>query len=333
MSTPALHPGQGYLGALVAVVCFGTYAVPTKFIETGDGMMFQWIECAAIWMFGLIIMFIEGSYVFHPLAVLGGALWCLGNATVVPIIGWIGLSMGMLVWGLANMIIGWACGHFGIFVAKEAVPHPALNYVGFTLALVSVLFYFPVKPTVKKANAQKEINSSETEPMIEKQPENPFIHKILGLSAALVAGVLYGFNMIPVSHAMDKAGADTEPLHYVFSHFTGIFLCSTVLVALYAGVKKNRVWFNPQMVLPALLSGVLWAMAQSAWFVANKNLGLSVAFPIITTGPGVVASIIGIIFFKEIQGSRNFMFLGAAFLLTLTGVICIAISSNKDVHV
>ncbi len=33
----------GYIGALVAVMCFGTYAVPTKFINTGDGMMFQWV--------------------------------------------------------------------------------------------------------------------------------------------------------------------------------------------------------------------------------------------------------------------------------------------------
>jgi len=319
--------GTGYVGALIAVACFGTYAVPTKFVETGDGMMFQWIECAAIFVFGLFVMFVEGSYVFHPLAVLGGALWCLGNATVVPIIGWIGLSMGMLVWGVANMVIGWACGHFGLFVHKDKIVHPALNYVGLVLALISVLFYFPVKPTVKQASQTKDING-ESEPMLHDQKAGQPMHKILGISASIIAGALYGFNMIPVSYLIDKKDTpDTDPLHYVFSHFTGIFLCSTLLTATYAGVKRNKVWFNPQMVLPALLSGILWAVAQSAWFVANKNLGLSVAFPIITTGPGVVASIIGIVFFKEIQGKRNFMFLGGAFLLTFSGVLCIAFSS------
>jgi len=35
---------------------------------------------------------------FLLLAMLGGALWCLGNMTVVPIVKMIGLSMGLLVW-------------------------------------------------------------------------------------------------------------------------------------------------------------------------------------------------------------------------------------------
>lgn len=326
---------QGYIGVLIAVSCFGTYAVPTKFIDTGDGMMFQWIECVAIWVVGLLMMFIEGSYTFYPLAVLGGALWCLGNATVVPIVGWIGLSMGMLVWGVANMVIGWACGHFGWFIGtRDSVAHPALNYVGLALALISVLFYFPVKPTVKSAADSSQGINSEHDALLgypqdmKKKKENPMINKVLGLGGSLLAGVLYGFNMIPVSYLTSRENADTEPLHYVFSHFTGIFLCSTVLVALYAAVRKNNVWFNPKMVLPALLSGILWALAQSAWFVANANLGLSVSFPMITTGPGVVASIIGIVFFKEIQGSRNFTFLGIAFALTFSGVLCIAFSSQ-----
>lgn len=38
---------------------------------------------------------------------LGGALWCVGNVTVVPIVNNIGLSLGMLLWGLSNMLVGW----------------------------------------------------------------------------------------------------------------------------------------------------------------------------------------------------------------------------------
>jgi len=330
----AQDAGVGFIGALIAVMCFGTYAVPTKFIETGDGMMFQWIECSAIWVVGLIIMFIEGSYEFHPLAVLGGVLWCLGNSSVVPIVNWIGLGMGMLVWGLANMLIGWACGHFGWFIGSvDKIPNPVLNYIGLALALFSVVFYFPVKTTVKRVSTAAQSVNDPTHfdftPLEEStKPETPLTSKIFGLSGSLMAGIFYGFNMIPVAYLTGRPGADPEPLHYVFSHFTGIFLCSTALVALYAGVKQNQVWFNSKMVLPALLAGILWAVAQSAWFVANRNLGLSVSFPIITTGPGVVASLIGIIFFKEIQGRRNFAYLSTAFLLTLSGVICIGLSSK-----
>jgi len=318
---------EGYIGALIAVACFGTYAVPTKFFNTGDGIMFQWIQCAAIWLVGLVVQFIEGSYEFHPLAVLGGALWCIGNATVVPIISWIGLSLGMLVWGVTNMVIGWACGHFGWFVAKEVAHRPPLNYLGFALAVISVLFYFPVKSKGRKATSEEEtpLSINSTKQLDGDPPTNPIL-KVIGLLGSVFAGILYGFNMIPVSY-LEAHSAEKKPLHYVFSHFSGIFLTSTVIVAVYSIVKRNKPWVNEQLILPGLFSGTLWALAQSAWFVANSNLGLSVAFPIITTGPGVVASLIGIIFFKEITGSRNFTFLAIAFGLTFAGVICIALST------
>lgn len=38
---------HGYLGTLLAVVCFGSYAVPIKLFPTGDGIVFQWVcKCA-----------------------------------------------------------------------------------------------------------------------------------------------------------------------------------------------------------------------------------------------------------------------------------------------
>ena len=34
----------GYLGAAVAVLCFGTYAVPVGLVPVGDGIFFQWLQ-------------------------------------------------------------------------------------------------------------------------------------------------------------------------------------------------------------------------------------------------------------------------------------------------
>ncbi len=36
--------------------------------------------------------------------------WHAGNLTVVPIIKMIGLTMGLTVWGVANMLSGWFSG-------------------------------------------------------------------------------------------------------------------------------------------------------------------------------------------------------------------------------
>ncbi len=61
-------------------------------------------------------------------------------------------------------------------------------------------------------------------------------------------------------------------------------------------------------LLPALLSGALWGMAQAAWFVANAALGEPITFPIITTCPALIATICGMVFFKEITVSSDASF-------------------------
>jgi hypothetical protein len=53
---------------------------------------------------------------------------------------------------------------------------------------------------------------------------------------------------------------------------------------------------------------------------------LYVAFPIIGTGPGVIATFWGVAVFKEIQGKRNFLWLGCAIVATVVGIILITLS-------
>ena len=79
------------------------------------------------------------------------------------------------------------------------------------------------------------------------------------------------------------------------------------------------------------MAGTLWAIAQSGWFVANINLVQPISFPIITTGPAVVANLWAIFYFKEIRGRNNILKLVAAFLVTFVGILLIALSS-VDFH-
>ena len=73
---------------------------------------------------------------------------------------------------------------------------------------------------------------------------------------------------------------------------------------------------NPRLVVPAFVSGLMWACANTAWFVANGKLSLAVAFPIITSGPGIVSSLWGVFVFREIRGARNLGFLSLCLLYT-----------------
>eukprot|EP01119_Soliformovum_irregulare_P011423 TRINITY_DN2853_c0_g1_i1.p1 TRINITY_DN2853_c0_g1~~TRINITY_DN2853_c0_g1_i1.p1 ORF type:complete len:360 (+),score=72.67 TRINITY_DN2853_c0_g1_i1:268-1347(+) len=357
MSSEAI--GFGAVG--VAVLCFGSNFIPIKKFETGDGVFFQWILCITIWIAGLIVQCTTyseeriggpGFAPFQPVAMLGGFLWCTGNMLTVPIIKCIGLSLGMLVWGLANLLAGWGSGMTGLFGLgkKQDVSHPALNYVGVALCCASLGLYLFVKSDVGKEKTATVSINTEDGHLLEGDTDSPrrieietvvietswvdrltaTQKRIAGIGLSVVAGIFYGTNFDPPQYIMDNSSAahptSQRGLDYVFSHFCGILLTSTIYMLIYCAAKKNQPSVYPQVILPAVASGALWAIADICWFVANTNLSFVVSFPMITTGPGVVASLWGIFAFREIVGFRNYLFLGGAFAVTITGVVLIALS-------
>lgn len=72
-------------------------------------------------------------------------------------------------------------------------------------------------------------------------------------------------------------------MDYVFAHFTGILVTSTVFLLIYSAAMKNRPRIYPAVILPGFISGVMWGMADIGWFVANDTLSQPVSFPIITS--------------------------------------------------
>ena len=142
---------------------------------------------------------------------------------------------------------------------------------------------------------------------------------------AVVAGIFFGCNFDPPQYLMDHGHTQTS-LDYVYSHFCGIFLTSTAYFLIYCFVKKDPI-VNKDLILPAFVSGVMWAIADTAWFYANSKLSMQVAFPIITSGPGFVAAMWGMIVYGENQGRRNQIVIGCAFVLTVASDVMIGISS------
>ena len=72
-------------------------------------------------------------------------------------------------------------------------------------------------------------------------------------------------------------------LDYVFAHFCGIYITSTVYFLIYCGWMRNRPRVYNQAMLPAFISGAMWAIADASWFEANAILSEPISFPIITT--------------------------------------------------
>ncbi|XP_025917004.1 transmembrane protein 144 isoform X4 [Apteryx rowi] len=283
----------GFTSSTVAVFLFGTNFVPVKKFDTGDGMFFQWIICASIWIVSLVINLIQNCPQFWPLAMVGGFAWATGNVTVVPIVKTIGLALGLLIWASFNLLTGWASSS-------------------------AVIFFF-VKTEVQSSSASLESTPLLRESSINLSENNsddswvnrlsPARKRVVGCSLAVVAGILYGSSFVPVLYIKDHGrrngtiytGASQFDLDYVFAHFSGIFLTSTIYFLIYCAVRKNKPDVYPQAILPGFVSGVLWAIANCCWFMANHYLSAVVSFPIITTGPGLVAAVWGVLVFKEIK--------------------------------
>lgn len=110
-------------------------------------------------------------------------------------------------------------------------------------------------------------------------------------------------------------------IDYLFGMYSGILITSTFYFGLYSACKLNRPKVYPRVILPGLISGVMWGIAMLGWFLANQHLSLGISFPIVTAGPGFVSSAWGIFVFGEIKGWLNRSLYFIAFTISLCGLV------------
>jgi len=319
----------GLICAGISVFFFGSNFVPVKKFETGDGIFFQLCLCIGIFTTGTVVHVANGLIrhytVFPTFAMLGGMLWAIGNLTVVPVIKTIGLGMGISIWGITSIIIGWTTGAFGLFGTEKEYVH-FLNYFGVAAACIAVFVFVFIKPDLHQNISNLDISYGyntlvNDERLYENQTTSDWTEKlsvtqkrIVGVVFSIMSGVLYGSNFTPVNYLMnqDKSKERFNALNYVFAHFTGILLTSIFIFILYCIVLKNKPKIHEECALPAFFSGVLWATAQIAQFISNEELGMSISFPIIGPGALIVANLWSAIIFKEIRGKNIYLLLLAS---------------------
>ncbi|XP_052077457.1 transmembrane protein 144-like isoform X1 [Mytilus californianus] len=354
----------GFIAAGIAILFYGSNFVPVKQYETGDGMFFQWIMCSGAMLAGIVVQLIRNQPPFFPMAMIGGVVWEIGNICVVPIVKTVGLGLGLCIWSMVNLLSGWSTGRFGFFGVTKAVPNnKAMNYAGVALCVASAVVFSLIKNDVTPAETENEpLVSAEISPQTygSKGNESPYqskndkhktinmdgqsdeksfidrlspgMQRIVGLVLCIFSGAMYGQMFTGATYVQDHPelypGATLNGLDYVFADFCGLYITSTVFFVIYIIFMKNKPKIYPKVILPGLISGVMWSVGTSCWFVANRSLSIPVAFPIVTTGPSIVASLWGVIVFKEIQGTRNLLILFLGFGIAITGAILAGVSRH-----
>lgn len=175
--------------------------------------------------------------------------------------------------------------------------------------------------------------------------------RFAGIFIALTSGVLFGLNNDPVQKIEDNyaelsrtniAKFPPYALDIVFSHFLGIFftcmvalLCDKVYsllqekgVSCFGRIPKNLLGpEDADLMIRGFASGSMWGIAQVCTFAASQNLSMSIAYPLCSLGPSLLAVCWGRFYFGELGSGldRNFWVL-------LFGFIAAAVSAALIVH-
>jgi len=350
---PVMGVLVGWMCAAIAVLFFGSnFTVVAKY-DAGDGMFFQLVLCIGIWCTGLVVFLLRSTPVFYPMAMTGGVIWCTGNCCTVYVIKSIGLGPGLVTWGTASLLIGWLTGFFGLFgipSERHCLAMPWLNVVGFCISVCALIDSTLIKKGAPlrqvKTDAspidisllpasQEPVEAGNTSlaptALVADDSEVPPRQRYIAMLIATGMGCCYGANFLPSTWIQDNvAGASKDGLDYVFNQFCGILLASIIYFLMYCVYKGNKPVINPEIVVPGFLSGVMWAVAQTCWFVANTTIGYSAAFPIILIGPGFIGSMWSVFLFKDIYGARNYRILAGYFVLAVSACTCIVLSRKSD---
>ncbi|MFH4980366.1 hypothetical protein AB6A40_007075 [Gnathostoma spinigerum] len=220
------------LGACaVSSIFFGSMFVPIKRFDMGDGLFVQWIMGVSIFVIGMATNAVEGFPSMQPLAMLGGMLWALGNVAAVPILSLIGMGMGILVWGTANCVVGWACGRYGLFGLKANIPaNTTLNYIGLILVICGGVLFSHLRPSstitsrfssdspvthehVNPSHSDVEEEIDETSNLLQLQAKISKRKRVLGIALSVVSGIFYGVNFVPVIYIQEHTDKVFMPLY------------------------------------------------------------------------------------------------------------------------
>ncbi|CAD6190987.1 unnamed protein product [Caenorhabditis auriculariae] len=316
---------------LCAAFCLGSVFVPLKKFPPSDGFTTQLFMAIGAFAVACVTSVLINFPPVYPVALLGGVVWSSGNALAVPILSRLGMALGILIWNSVACVVGWATARFGLFGVPQMLPDShILNYMGIVVLVVGSVFYLFVKSNV----VEDETGESNVDAKDAEEPAVPATERLIAIGGAMLSGFFYGSMCTPITMLQTRKdlypGMPSQGLPYHFSFFTGVMFTSGLIFAGYCVFKRNQPYMSWNLALPAMCSGAIFSSAMGFLFVANGLLSQTIAFPICMMAPGIVAAAWSVLYFREISGRRNLIFLGVASTFTFVGVTMVTVSKDTS---
>lgn len=313
----------GYLSVIGANIFFGSFGVPIKSESITrlnvDPVVFQTYKTIAVFVTSWLILTYNEFY-FTWWGFVGASMWVPNGCLTVIIIRYVGLGTGQGIWSGLTVWVSFIWGATALNEEVNSLPLSLLALLTLVAGIVGVAFISDVKknkpePTEKgndvKDNEKDEykvieINKSEKDEII--IPVHPGVDNtsrrkfVIGIILAVYVGFSNGSLLVPLSYAPPES----QGINYTISFAIGALCFNAVLLVgyfifCYFVYRQVPAFHVKNAAIPALCSGLFWAIGNFCSIYATLYLGQTIGYPLVQCSL-LIAGLWGIFYFKEIQG-------------------------------
>lgn len=256
-------------------------------------------------------------------AMLGGALWNLGNLLLVAAIAYAGMSVAFPIGGG----IAWIAG-IGVNVIVEIMDtgktagNPVFLVIGATIIIIAIILSAISYRKLAKEKQKKSLKGI-----------------LLSIAAGLVIASYYGIMVRSLDNQMVHGGAGSlTPYTAIFFLAIGVVISTIPLNALFMRYPVQgepvhiREYFkerNLRTHFAGILGGIIWTIGIVASFMTLGVASPAISYALGNAAP-VVASIWGIFIWKEFKGASKSVnrILVLMFVAYLIGLVFIVMAKN-----
>ena len=384
----------GWIAALVACVCFGSFGVPIKGAAATrvdiDPLVMQSYKTIMCFLTSWTVLLLGEEFTYTPWGIVSGIAWVPSGTAAIYAIRNAGLAVSQGTWSALIVLVSFT---WGIFIFDEHVKSKVGAIVGICLMVAGLwgMSYFSSPEERMHTNASTSYDGFEpvagtdvdgigsvresfhdehmdtsvssgscgsiemetdigmtavdspriplaTDRSTAEQPSEyvGFLgfacsRRHLGLACAVFNGLWGGSIMVP----MHYSSGNTSGLGYVISFAIGAMIVlifmwacrllyhfgrTTSIVKAYASLPC----FHFQIMwIPGGIAGTLWSVGNICSMLSVQGLGEGVGYSVIQAAM-LVSGLWGILFYKEVTGTRTRLKWLVAAVLTVSGILLLS---------
>ena len=324
---------------VLCMICWGSWANTQKLAEKKWRFeLFYWDLAIGLLVFALLSAFTLGSlgdagrpfladlqqadFKSMGYAMLGGAIWNLGNILLVAAIAVAGMSVGFPIGGGLAWVVGILFNYI-LVIQDKGYPEsdPALLFTGLAFIVVAIILTMI---------AYRRLAAKTEKPTLKGI--------LLSVFAGLLIAFFYGLVVKSVDNEFVSGGAGTlTPYSAVVFLSFGIFISTIIINPIFMRypvqnrpVKMKEYWKGSMRThFTGVLGGFIWMLGMVLSFMAMGSTNPAISYALSNAAP-VVAVLWGLLVWKEFKAAPKGtnIYLTMMFICYLIGLVFITASNT-----